>query len=323
VHPDDRESERSAFLSALREPNRVHGWSFRLNGVDGVERVVRSSGRAILNEDGTLSEFVGVLSDITQASRLRVMAEDRALFAEQMVGIVSHDMRNPLSAIMTGMAVLRHGDELPSLKAKVLDSMVRSARRACELIDVLLDFTLARVGQGLPVVRKEVDFHDLIAHSVDELALTFAERSLEHVTVGNGTAFVDPHRIVQLLGNLVGNAMSYGMPERPVTVTSEVSTGWVMLSVHNHGDPIPAALMQSMFEPMVRGGPETPAVRSVGLGLFIVRAIVGAHHGRVSATSSRENGTRFVCHFPVSDLESSIKSSLAQRETSGPHDFTS
>ena len=73
--------------------------------MDGVRRFVTVSGQALLNEEGTLAQFVGVLHDVTESVRDRSMALDRALFAEQMVGIVSHDLRNPLSAIMAGTAV--------------------------------------------------------------------------------------------------------------------------------------------------------------------------------------------------------------------------
>ena len=90
-------------------------------------RVVAVSGQAFLDEDGSLSQFVGVLSDITETSRQRVAAEDRALFAEQMVGIVSHDLRNPLAAIMTGTQVLALGNDLPEFKAKALVRVVNSS----------------------------------------------------------------------------------------------------------------------------------------------------------------------------------------------------
>ncbi len=299
VVAEDVDAESTAFETALREPVRVHSWTHRIEGVDGVQRVVAVSGQAFLNKDGSLSQFVGVLSDITESVRRRAVAEDRALFAEQMVAIVSHDLRNPLSAILTSTSVVALGDELSDLRARALDRIVRSTERARRLIDDLLDFTLARLGSGLSVTRRSVDLHQLTSRIVDDLGPAFPGRRLRHIGLGRGAASADPDRIAQLLGNLVGNAMNYGEPGSEVTVTSELVGNLAKLTVHNDGNPIPPALLASIFEPMVRGDTGNSAARSVGLGLFIVRAIATAHGGAVSVTSSAKSGTAFELAFPA------------------------
>jgi sigma-B regulation protein RsbU (phosphoserine phosphatase) len=298
IAPEDTAAEQAAFTLALREPLRVHSWTHHVDGVDGVRRVVAVSGQAFLNADGSLSQFVGVLSDISESTRQRSIAEDRALFAEQMVGIVSHDLRNPLSAILTGATVVALGDDLPEFKAKALARVVSSTQRARRLIDELLDFTLARVGRGLSVVRGRVDFHQLVARIIDELVPAFPSRSLRHASVGTGECEVDADRLAQLVGNLVGNAMAYGAEGTDVTVTSWLVGRTATVTVHNEGTPIPAASLASIFEPMVRGQSENSAARSVGLGLFIVRAIAVAHDGEVTVRSTSESGTTFEFTFP-------------------------
>ncbi|MBU2410820.1 MAG: ATP-binding protein, partial [Gammaproteobacteria bacterium] len=110
----------------------------------------------------------------------------------------------------------------------------------------------------------------------------------------------DPDRIAQLLGNLVSNAMTYGTPRGAVTVRSATGAQTAELSVHNTGDVIPDTQIDSLFEPMVRGVPGRSGVRSVGLGLYIVKAIAAAHHGEVNVASSPERGTTFVFSFPRS-----------------------
>jgi sigma-B regulation protein RsbU (phosphoserine phosphatase) len=87
---------------------------------------------------------------VTQATKLQADAKDRAEFAEQMMGMVSHDLRNPLSAIQMG-AVLLARSELASSQQRTLDRIGRSAERATRLISDLLDFTQARLGRGLAV----------------------------------------------------------------------------------------------------------------------------------------------------------------------------
>jgi len=220
--------------------------------------------------------------------------EDRALFAEQMIAIVSHDLRNPLSAILMGATILERGDEVPAAKRQRLTKTVMSsARNAQRLIEDLLDFTMARVGRGLSVSRKLSDVHVLVARTVESLALAFPGRVLEHVSVGEGESLADDDRVAQLLGNLVSNAMAYGDPTRPVTVTSAISENSVRLAVHNWGEPIPLETQTTMFHPMVRGDVANGSARSVGLGLFIVRAIATAHGGDIQVVSTAEAGTSF------------------------------
>ena len=299
VVADDRSLEKRAFEQALAEPDRVHNWSFRVRGADGVLRVLVASGQAFYDEGGALFQFVGVLRDITEAARLRAEAEDRALFAEQMVGIVSHDLRNPLSAIMMGTSLLAQSNGVTPQQSRILERVIRSSERAKRLIDELLDFTLARVGHGLTVSRQPVDLHDLVARSVVELQLAFPGRAIVHRAEGPGSCTADADRIAQLLGNLIANAVTYGAPETEITVTSTVCAAECRLIVHNLGDPIAPDLQASIFQPMVRGGSEDQSLRSVGLGLFIVKAIAQAHQGDVSVSSTAETGTTFTFVFPA------------------------
>ncbi|MDM0108982.1 PAS domain-containing sensor histidine kinase [Variovorax sp. J22R24] len=298
VEPADRDGERRAMDCALGRTEEVSNCTYRLNGVDGMQRTVVSSGHGFYNEDGTLAYFVGVLSDITEATLERARARDRALFAEQMVGIVSHDLRNPLSAILTGAKVLAHGETAPA-RLRVLGHVTNSATRAHRLIEELLDFTLARVGRGLTVSPAVLDLHALVAGIVDELRLAFPGRTIVHHAEGERECTADADRVAQLLGNLVGNAMAYGEPGSVVTVQSKREAQRASLSVHNWGEPIPQDMQASLFEPMVRGDPGEGAGRSVGLGLFIVRAIALAHHGDVRVSSSRAAGTTFSFDFPA------------------------
>ncbi|MDB5826459.1 MAG: sensor signal transduction histidine kinase [Variovorax sp.] len=300
IAPHDREKEAAAFARAIDSNDRAsdsYQSTYRLNGVDGVQRIVVSSGQGFFDQDGALVQFVGVLSDVTESTRQRAMAEDRALFAEQMVGIVSHDLRNPLSAILMGVKLLAHAETAPR-KVRVLGHVTSSATRAQRLIEELLDFTQARVGRGIAVAPKPFDLHACISTIVDELALAFPERRIVHERRGDGNVIADPDRIAQLLGNLVGNAVAYGVPEGTITVITSVDSTTATLLVHNTGDAIPEAQIASLFEPMVRGVPGDSGTRSVGLGLYIVKAIASAHRGEMAVTSSREKGTSFVFSFP-------------------------
>ena len=227
--------------------------------------------------------------------RARAAAEDRALFAEQMMGIVSHDLRNPLSTILLSTAVLAHAAGNPQ-QQKVVTRISKAAERATRLIGDLLDFTQARLGRGLAVNPQPIDLHATVSAAVTELSAAFPQRQVRHEAQGEGRCEADADRLTQLLGNLVGNAMAYGAPDAPVVVKSRTAPGEWEVSVHNEGEPIPLEVVPRLFEPMVRGKQEASA-GGVGLGLFIVNEIARAHGGRMKVESSREAGTTFRAVF--------------------------
>jgi sigma-B regulation protein RsbU (phosphoserine phosphatase) len=233
---------------------------------------------------------------VAEKTRLEAQAKDRASFAEQMIGIVSHDLRNPLSSISLGTAVLSRGEATEGQK-RTLSRIARSTERATRLIGDLLDFTQARLGAGLAVTLDAVDLHQAVAQAVDELSAIYPGRVLKHERSGSGGCQADANRLAQLVGNLVSNAMAYGSPEAPVTITSRIEGRTCSISVHNEGVPIPEAAALRIFQPMARGEHTTNTQRSVGLGLFIVREIARAHGGDARVSSSAEGGTTFTIEF--------------------------
>ncbi|MDQ7912341.1 PAS domain-containing sensor histidine kinase [Pseudomonas sp. 102515] len=225
-------------------------------------------------------------------------AQQRALFAEQMVAIVSHDLKNPLTAIKMGADVLARG-ERTSKESNVIGWIKHSADRAERLIADLLDFTLVRVGRGIVVSPQSVDLHDLVHRSIEELRVTFPNAWLVHETVGVGNAYLDADRVQQLIGNLVSNSVAYGDLAQPISIASRLEHDMAYVSVQNEGPVIPQSLLTTLFEPLIRGAAVESGIRSVGLGLFIVNEIVKAHGGQVSVTSNELCGTSFTVSFPL------------------------
>ena len=231
----------------------------------------------------------------------RVAAEDRARFAEQMVGIVSHDLRNPIAAIQLSAALLGRA-ELTPRQGRALEAILSSVARSKRLIEDLLDFTEARIGRGLRVTTRPLRLHEFTAQVVEELRVLFPGRRLVHTAGAGEVCPGDEDRLAQLLGNLVSNAMTYGEPAAPVTVSTEVGAEHAVLAVHNHGRPIRAEALPTLFDAMTRGkdgaAAAAPSGHSVGLGLFIVRQIARAHGGEVAVASSADAGTTFTVTLP-------------------------
>lgn len=234
---------------------------------------------------------------VREANQLHADAKDRALFAEQMVGIVSHDLRNPLSSIVMASGLLA-GEQPTPRQERLLSKITRATDRANHLISDLLDFTQARLGSGLTVIPEPLNLHEVVEEAIDELALAHPARTLQHARAGEGACCADANRLAQLIGNLVSNAAAYGKPETPITVTSSVDRKSVTIAVHNDGVPIPAETHDSLFRPMTRGAKAQSTGRSVGLGLFIVHEIARAHGGAASVESTAAAGTTFTVVFP-------------------------
>ncbi|KPB54315.1 Two-component sensor histidine kinase [Pseudomonas coronafaciens pv. oryzae] len=248
-----------------------------------------------------LQQQMTVQTELTSArNRLRLAhaeAEIRAIFAEQMIGIVSHDLRNPLAAIKMAAGLLER-TPLESRQERILGHIHHSTDRAERMIVDLLDFTHARVGSGINVVPQSVDLHALIARGVEELRQAFPDRVLTHRSEGEGACVADPDRLLQMLSNLVSNAVNYGADHSEVLITSSFETYLIKLSVHNEGEPIPMEKVDDLYEPVVRVVSDSDETRTVGLGLFIVREIVRAHLGDVTVNSSAQAGTTFTVAFP-------------------------
>jgi sigma-B regulation protein RsbU (phosphoserine phosphatase) len=331
VHGADRGVEHEALAATIAGAQTYH-CTYRVKDLSGGLRTVESSGSVLLDEDGKMTRIVGVLSDITDIARQREQAEDRALFAEQMVGIVSHDLRTPLSAILVGSQMLARG-ETSETKVRLAGRVTSSAQRAQRLVEDLLDFTLIRVGRGLSVSRRPADVHALVAATVEELALSVPGRALDCRHSGDGQGSVDPDRLAQLVGNLVSNACTHGAPDMPISIVTEGRDHVMRISVSNHGTPIAPEQQARIFEPMVRGATSDSVARSVGLGLYIVRAIAAAHEGEVSVASGPDR-TTFAFTFPTGDgaglvqgegdgLADSKKDSQPAATPSGPPTATS
>jgi len=225
----------------------------------------------------------------------RRAAEDRALFAEQMMGVVSHDLRNPLSTIQLSATVLKAQELTPKQRNRV-EAILRATARSTRMIADLLDFTQARLGRGLHVDPAEIDPHAVVGQAVDDLRIAYPGRSVVLRTAGTGRAFVDADRLAQLLGNLVSNAIAHGDPEGTVTIAAAIDDRALTLTVHNTGAPIPAAQMPALFEPMTRGEAKG---EGIGLGLFIVCEIARRHGGSVAARSSMAEGTTVEVILPL------------------------
>ena len=237
------------------------------------------------------------------SERRRIEAEIAAAveFQQRLVGIVGHDIRSPLAALLATAKMLLTMGELTDRQAKAIDRIARSGVRIESIVQVLLDFASARIGGGIQIRRRPVDLHTLVPKAIEELQQAHPGRPIHYSFEGDGRGEWDPDRLMQVLVNLLDNALKYSPEGTPVTVSSRVESEAVVLEVHNTGEPIPDSLMPNLFEPFRRGAQSALTVKmSLGLGLYIVQEIVRSHGGTADVRSSEESGTIFRVRLPRS-----------------------
>ncbi len=217
---------------------------------------------------------------------------------QQLMGIVGHDLRSPLSAVLTSAGLLLRAGDLPASRRPAAERIASSARRMERMIRDLLDFSRARAGQGIPVNAHSADLERICQRVVAEQQAENPGRTVQCRTEGNVVGTWDPDRLEQVISNLVSNALRHGAAGSPVSVTARGGEGEVVIEVHNEGPPIDPALVPHIFEPFRRGAPGQADRRSVGLGLFIVRTLVEAHRGGVEVRSAEGEGTTFRVRLP-------------------------
>ncbi|XHF15140.1 GAF domain-containing sensor histidine kinase [Archangium gephyra] len=230
-------------------------------------------------------------------ARLYQQAQEAIRVREDVVAIVSHDLRNPLNAISLSATLLER-EALNERTSKTAHRITAAADRATGMIRDLLDFTQARVGGGIPIHPQPLDFHEHVRRVVEEVRLAWPGRRIDIQASGEGRGKADEGRLAQVVTNLVGNALQHSPPGTPVRVSTQGVDSSLVLEVHNEGPPIPAEVQPTLFEPYRQGAEAGPRRGSLGLGLYITRQIVLGHGGAVNVRSSAEDGTTFTVRLP-------------------------
>ncbi|MFY0572043.1 GAF domain-containing protein [Archangium lansingense] len=267
----------------------------------GMRRHWLASYYPVRDADGTVAGLGVVVVDITEQKRAEEHLRRTAEFRERFMSIVSHDLRNPLNAILLSANALLRSEDLGERHVKGARRIIASAERMKRMISDLMDFARGRLGGGIPISPREVELAALCREVVEELEAGRPGREVDLKVEGDLQGEWDADRLSQLLINLGKNALDYSPEESRVCFSLYGEEGFVRLEVQNEGTPIPPERLGSIFEPFQRfaGEAQSPTSTSgLGLGLYIVDQIVRAHGGEVSVCSTEEEGTTFTVRLP-------------------------
>lgn len=292
IHPEDRETVVTSLHAALEHCSRQWRSEYRFRGAEGEWMVVSDRGYVVCDDTGHPVRLVGAMQDVTARRRQQE-------FERQLIGIVSHDLRNPLATILLAAEMMVCSTEVDPRTMTNAKRVRSAAERAMRMVGDLLDFTRARLGVGVSIERRPTDLRAVVQTLLDDMRVAHPNRPVVFESSGDCVGSFDADRLIQVVTNLIENALKYSPDGSDVRVTLEGDGDDVLLTVHNGGPAIPAELLPRIFEPLQRGDPTfDPASRSVGLGLYIVKHLVEGHGGRVQVHSSEVGGTTFEVELP-------------------------
>lgn len=250
-------------------------------------RIIHVSAVPLRNGWGMLVGAVTAIEDVSAERAITVEREAIATLQQQLLGIVGHDLRNPLAAITTGLEILKETAKTTPVIGSVVRRLQSSTQRMAKIVEQLLDVTRARLGGGIPMEPRDVQLSPLVQACGEELALAYPDTTFELTAPIDVTGHWDPDRLSQVFSNVMSNAAQYGRPRTPVQIEITPSPTDVTIAISNvnRDQPIPPDLIALLFDPYRRGRDDTKHHAGLGLGLYIVHEIVVAHGGRIDVES--------------------------------------
>lgn len=309
VHHDDFDHVASAFIAmATGSRSQLHV-RYRVRHADDRWVTVDSRAQAVVGDDGRFLGAVVVTRDVTarleseeRLEALRQAAEQASRAKSDFLSRMSHELRTPLNAIL-GFSQLLQMDELAVEQNEAVEHILRGGRHLLDLIDEVLD--IARIETGhLELSLRPVLVADVV-NEVLELNRPMAERAevavQSSIDLGDSPAVVaDRQRLLQVVLNLVSNAVKYNRPGGHVDISCEATPeGRVRLAVADTGQGIRPEDMSRVFEPFNRLGADPSGAEGTGVGLALTKDLVEMMHGTLAVESVPEVGSTFTVELPL------------------------
>ncbi len=283
--------------------NRGQTGRFRLRRPDGEERTLQYHAVTSIRPGLHLSVLIDVTEvALAEARRQEVVDElqrERSL-RETFVAALTHDLRTPLSAAKLAAELLRRKGQSSPEQQRLGERLQTNLDRMTDMVQDLLDANRIKAGEPLALDFEPVELFGLVRSVVDGLVQLHGDRF-----VLRGPATIEGRwnapALRRVAENLLGNAVKYGEPGTPVTVTLARAGDGATLTVHNLGRPIPPAEWEPLFTAFRRAGRALESgQKGWGIGLALSRGLVEAHGGRLTLSRSDELGTEFTAWLPWS-----------------------
>ena len=298
---EERLPERNLRVATRERQFEGEGWRVRRDGRRFWASVLIT---ALFDENGALEGFAKVTRDLSEKRQIEALAQADQ-HKDEFLAVLAHELRNPLAPISNALYLTDQPNVAPSELARAMEGAKRQARQMARLLDDLLDLT--RIGRGLLDLNKErVDVRSIITSCVESIRRLAGERRQElTVELLPDPVWVeaDAVRFEQVMTNLLTNAISYTDDGGQIQVVLERVRDEVVIRVIDTGIGIEREELAQIFTLFVRGRPRHGyPVAGTGIGLALVKRLVEAHGGKVSAVSEGlGKGSEFIVRLPASD----------------------
>jgi PAS domain S-box-containing protein len=288
-------------LAEARRTGRVEteGWRIKKDGERFWARVVVTT---LYDTERRLRGFAKVTQDLSDRRQIQAL-EQAAQNVNEFVAMLAHELRNPLAPIRTAVQVM---EKLPPDDARQLDMRATIDRQSAQLeriVDDMLD--IARITRGTLVIEQvPVDIVEVVRRAVETAtpSIEAARHGLD-IDLPSEPLMVqgDPHRLTQLLTNLLNNAARYTPERGAISVKARNESGSAVIRVRDTGRGIERDIIGRIFDMFVQGKPPLQRVGGgLGVGLALARRIAEMHNGTVEAQSEGENkGSEFTLRLPL------------------------
>lgn len=247
------------------------------------------------------AELARVGSLAIDNARLYLDSQQALRAREEVLAIVSHDLRNPLNAVKLGASLLATSEAISGGDREQLEIIDISANRMADLIADLLDVTRLEGGKRLPIEQTRVELEPLIgeAHELFRSQATANAINLDYeIAPATPAIYADRHRVMQVLSNLIGNALKFTPAQGSILFkASRHKEGEVLFSIADSGPGIPKGHLKDIFNPYWQA--KRTERMGAGLGLPIAKGIVESHGGKIWVESEPGKGTTFYFTIPA------------------------
>lgn len=303
VHPEDLDHFLAA-IDAHLTADSPFSVDFRLECGDGNYRWFHCSGAAERSEEGRV-RLAGSLEDITESRRAHEEVREAVTRRDQFLAMLSHELRNPLGAILNAVHVMESSNSEVSMRGRALDVVRRQSRQMARLLDDLLD--MSRITHGkFDLVFSDHDLAELINGALDVVRTRVEANDINlSVEADNAPLPVtcDSARLEQVFVNLLTNAIKYTPVGGDISVVATRENDEAVVTVRDSGVGIPPELIDEIFGLFVQSDETIDRSNGgMGVGLTLVKSVVEMHQGSVTAESDGVNsGSCFTVRLPLSD----------------------
>ncbi|MBX3065036.1 MAG: PAS domain S-box protein [Anaerolineae bacterium] len=299
VHPDDAAFVAAALQGTFADAERIE---CRYRVGDGSYIWLEAIGNLLFNDEGNLEGLICGCRNITERKQAEQELSELNRLKSEFLSTAAHELRTPLTTIHGFSELLM----LPQIKADAArhDHFIQLIHEQSTflalLIDDLLDLSRLEAKRQLKLSLEAVRMTELI----DEVALPFVESSTEHHIeivheIGDSVVMGDPLRLIQVVRNLISNAVKYSPTGGDILISTQVVGDMMHISVQDHGIGLKLEDMGHLFEKFYRVNTSNTAVGGTGLGLAISKLIVELHHGNIEVTSEFGVGSTFTVILPL------------------------